>query len=93
MELTVGHYITIGIFVLGLAISFFKYQQGVVVALKGLTEKFDERTMHISKHLSKIDKTLEGMSENTARISALEQDVADHEGRLRILEHRRRAED
>lgn len=78
--------ITVSLFVAGLLIGFFKWLHGLVVSIKELAVRFDERTLGISVHLSRIDSTLKTLANADMRISNLEDTTNDHEGRLRGLE-------
>lgn len=78
--------VTIGIFSAGLLIGFFKWLHGLVVSIKELAVRFDERTLGISVHLSRIDSTLKTLANADMRIANLEDTTNDHEGRLRRLE-------
>lgn len=88
--MSVGVAVSIAIFIVGLTVGFFKWLHGLVVSIKELATRFDERSLNISRHLAKIDETIKTLANADTRLMFLEESSADHEGRIRNLEQHER---
>lgn len=78
--------VTIGIFAVGLVIGFFKWLHAIVVSLKEMIAKIDERTGWMIGRMDKIERTMNTIANAEARMDSMENDISDHEGRLRKIE-------
>lgn len=83
---TTAIFVSVGLFVAGLLVSFFVYVSKFASRFDVLAQRFSDRTEMIASDLRKINKTLEDLAGVNFSIKSLTEKTDDHEHRIRKLE-------
>lgn len=81
-----GIVITVVLFMITHAFALFKWVSSITTSLKGITEKFEERTSALVYDIRTIRASMEQLASTVVRFEHVEAGHRDHEDRIRLLE-------